>query len=466
MSIDLLLGIIFGYYVCLHGIYAVLIVLGATQLRRYRLGIKFGEFQRIAASPLTLPFSVVVPAFNEELVIVNTVLGALALRYPQHEVIVVNDGSSDRTLPLLIERFGLRRVPKAGQTHLATQPVAGVYESPDYPNLIVVDKANGKRADAINAAVNLARYPLLCIIDADSILEPDALVHIVRPFLRDDSLVAAGGMVRPANGLVVTDGRILSAGVPRGVLALMQAIEYLRSFQWARLGLSRLGSMLCISGAFMVVKRDVFIALGGVDAGTITDDIEFTVRLNRYVYEHREGDRPRIGFVPDAVCYTEVPERHRVYAAQRNRWQRGTLQALLRHRRVTFNPRYGVTGLFGMPFFFIFEAFSALVEGTSYLLVPVLIVLGLATPVQILVFFLLALLLGSLLSVSAVLLQETTRLRAERTGDLVRLILAGFGENLGYHQLHLLWRIGGTFDYLVRGRTDLGLMQRYGSYQK
>jgi cellulose synthase/poly-beta-1,6-N-acetylglucosamine synthase-like glycosyltransferase len=466
VSIDLLLAVIFAYYVCLHGIYALLIVLGATQLRRYRLGVKFGEFQRIADSPLSLPFSVVVPAYNEELVIINTVLGALALRYPQHEVIIVNDGSVDRTLPLLIERFGLRRVPKVGQNRLATQPVLGIYESSEHPNLIVVDKANGKRADAINAAVNLARYPLLCIIDADSMLEPDALLHIVRPFLRDSALVAAGGMVRPANGLAVVNGRIESYGVPHGTLALMQAIEYLRSFQWARLGLARLGSMLCISGAFMVVKRDVFIALGGVDSGTITDDIEFTVRLNRYVHEHRGNPRPRIGFVPDAVCYTEVPERHRVYAAQRNRWQRGTLQALLRHWRVTFNPRYGVTGLFGMPFFFVFEAFSALVEGTSYLLIPVLIILGLATPTQILVFFLLAIMLGSLLSVSAVLLQETTRLRAERTGDLVRLLVAGFVENFGYHQLHLLWRLAGTFDYLVRRRTDLGLMQRYGSHQK
>jgi len=466
VTIELLIAIIFTYYVCLHGIYALLIVLGATQLRRYRLGVKFREFQHIADSQLTLPFSVVVPAFNEELVIVNTVLGALNLRYPQHEVIVVNDGSTDRTLALLIERFGMRRVQRVGQKRLPTQPVAGIYESLEYPNLVVVDKANGKRADAINAAVNLARYPLLCIIDADSILESDALLHIVRPVLRNSSVIAAGGMVRPANGLVVKDGRIVSCGVPRGNLALMQAVEYLRSFQWARLGLSRLGSMLCISGAFMVVKRDVFVALGGVDAGTITDDIEFTVRLNRYVYERKDGDRPRICFVPDAVCYTEVPETHRVYAAQRNRWQRGTLQALLRHWRVTFNPRYGVTGLFGMPFFFIFEAFSALVEGTSYVLIPVLIVMGLATPVQLLVYFLLAILLGSLLSVSAVLLQETTRLRAERTGDLVRLIVAGFVENFGYHQLHLLWRIGGTFDYLIRGRTDLGLMQRYGSYQR
>ncbi len=466
MIIELLVGAIFLYYVCLHGIYWVLLGVGAMRLRRYWRGVRFGEFQRIAESSLTLPFSVIIPAHNEELVIINTVLGALNLRYPQHEVIVVNDGSDDHTLDVLIERFGMRRVPKVAQMRLRTQPVAAVYESLDYPNLIVVDKANGWRADAINAGANLARYPLLCIIDADSILEPDALMHSVRPFLRDPATVAASGMVRPINGLVVEEGRIVSAGVPHGMLALTQAVEYLRSFQWSRIALQHVSSMLCISGALMVLRKDTFVALGGCSVTAITDDIEFTVRLYRFVYEQKTIPRPRIAFTPGAVCYTEVPETHRVYAAQRNRWQRGTLLGVLRHWRMTFNPRYGLTGLFGMPFFILFEALSALVEGASYVLFPLLYCLGLVTLLQIVVFLALAIGLASVLSVSAVLLQELTRLRAQSTADLVRLILAGFIENLGYHQLHLLWRIGGTFQYLVRRRTDFGLMQRYGSHQR
>jgi hypothetical protein len=278
-----------------------------------------------------------------------------------------------------------------------------VFVSSAFPNLVVVDKANGRRADAINAGVNLARYPLLCIIDADSVLERDALLHVVRPFQRNASVAAATGMVRPANGLVVEEGEIVSAREPRGTLALMQAVEYLRSFQWARLGLSRLSSMLCISGAFMVVRKDVFIAMKGVDPTSITDDIEFTVRLHRHVYEQPAETRQRICYVPDAVCYTEVPETHRVYAAQRNRWQRGTLQALLRNWRMTFNPRYGLAGLFGMPFFLFFEAFAALVEGVSYALIPVAFVLGLATLSQLGAFLALAIVLGSLLSVAAIL---------------------------------------------------------------
>jgi cellulose synthase/poly-beta-1,6-N-acetylglucosamine synthase-like glycosyltransferase len=466
MSITLLLGLIFGYYICLHGIYLLLILIGATQLRHYQLGITFGEFKRIADSPLTLPFTVIIPAYNEEKVIINAVLGALNLRYPQHEVIVVNDGSQDETLSRMIKRFGLRRVHKVGQTRFKTRTIRGVYESLDFPKLVVIDKANGRRADAINAAVNFSRYPVLCIMDADCVFEEDALLRVVRPFLRSNRVVAAGGIVRPANGLEVSEGRIIGHGMPRRFLPLLQTVEYLRSFQWSRLGLATLNSMLCISGAFLVIKKDIFIDMGGVDPTAITDDIDVTVRLHQYIYDRQDGRRLKIAYIPDPVCYTEVPETFRVFASQRNRWQRGTLQTLLRHWTMTFNPRYGITGLFGMPFFLLFEAFAAIVEGLSYVLIPVVYVLGYATLQEFLLFFILAIVLGTFLSVTAVLLQEGTRLRPEHTPDLLRLLLAGLIENFGYHQIHLVWRIVGTFDYLVRRRHDLGLMERYGSYQK
>jgi cellulose synthase/poly-beta-1,6-N-acetylglucosamine synthase-like glycosyltransferase len=464
--LDVALDAVVAYYVALHVVYGVLIAIGATQLRNYRQGIRFGEFQAIASSPYSLPFSVIVPAYNEARIIVGTVENLLLLRYPQHEVVVVSDGSTDATVQVLIDRFNLRRVPRIYARRLDTAPIRGVYESPDVPNLVVVDKENGQRADAINAGVNVSRWPMLCIIDADCVLEEDVLLHAVRPFLRDRRVVAAGGVVRPANGLVVDAGRIVHTGVPRRMLPLVQAIEYLRSFQWARLGLARLQSMLCISGAFMIVRKDVFVEMGGVDPNTITDDIEFTVRLNRYVHEHPGPEKPVIRYVPDAVCYTEVPETHRVYASQRNRWQRGTLQTLFRHWRMTFNPRYGATGLFGMPFFFVFEAFSAVVEGAGYVLIGTMFWLGRWTLADVGWMLGLYVVLGLVLSMSAVLLQETTRLRPERTADLARLLAAAMIETVGYHQLHLVWRVAGTFDYLVRRRKDLGLMERYGSYQR
>ena len=453
------------YYLCLHGSYLLLIVLGSVGLRRYNRGINFGDFQRIADSDLTLPFSLIIPAYNEEKVILGTVDGALKQRYPTFEVIIVNDGSKDQTLQRLIEHYGLRLVHKFGQRQLHTQAVHGIYESFEHPALLVIDKDNGTRADAINAGANLARYPLLCVMDADCIYEEDALLRVVRPFLRSNRVVAAGGIVRPANGLQVRDGHIVDTGVPRRMLALMQAVEYLRSFQWARLGLARLRSMLCISGAFMVVRKDVFMELGGCDATAITDDIDFTVRLYKHLHERRRGEGLRVEYVPDPVCYTEVPETLRIYASQRNRWQRGTLQALFRQWRMTFNPRYGMAGLFGMPFFLLFEGFSAVVEGLGYVLMPIAWLVGLISFQALLVLFALAIMLGTFLSVSAILLQEHTRMRATGMRDLLRLLAAAFIDNLGFHQLHLLFRIAGTFEYIVRRRRDLGSMERYGAYQ-
>lgn len=467
MTIHYLIYAIFLYYIALHSIYLMLILIGATQLRRHSQGISYGEFQRIADSSLTMPITVIIPAYNEEVMIVNTVLNALKLRYPQHEVIVVNDGSADHTLQTLIDHLRLRRVDKVGKRSIQTKKIFGVYESSNFPNLVVVDKGNGRRADAINAAVLYSRYPLLCVIDADCVLEEDGLLHMARPFLRDSKVVAAGGVVRPSNGLVVDEGKIVSVKLPTNLLALNQEVEYARSFHWARIGLSKLNSMLCISGAFMLIKKDVFVAVGGSWSESITDDIEFTIRLNRYVYDREKPQQQKIAYVPDAVCYTEVPNTIRQYASQRNRWQRGTFQALLRSIGMMLNPRYGLTGLFGMPFFMIFEALSAVIETSGYILVAVALLLGIATTGEIILFFFLAFVLGTLLSLAAVLLKETTRLRTASRSDLWRLLFAVFTDNLFFHQLHLLIRFVGTFDYFIRRRLDLGaVMVRSGSKPK
>lgn len=454
-----------GYYACLHGLYFLLIALGLVGLRRYQAGVSFGDFERIAHSPLSLPFSVVIPAYNEERIIEDTVACALALRYPQHEVIVVSDGSTDATVERLVKRFRLRAVNKVVPRRLPTQPLRAVYESELHPNLVLVDKANGRRADAINAGINAARYPLLCVIDADCVLEEDALIRAARPFLRDARVVAAGGIVRPANGLQVRNGRILAHGLPRRLLAQFQCVEYLRAFQWARVGLATLGSLLCISGAFMVVRREVALSMGGFNAAAITDDIDFTIALQDWIRRPGHAAPPRIAFLPDPVCYTEVPEDLRSYLSQRNRWQRGTMQALWRHRHMLLNPRYRMAGLFGMPFFVLFEAGSALVEGLGYVLAPALWAGGIIGGGALGLWFALAVMLGSLQSVAAILLQENTRLRVGDTRGLLRLLGIALVENLGYHQLHLAARIAGALQYLVLGRSDLGEMRRIGSFQ-
>lgn len=461
-TIRILLWIILGYYIALHGIYLLLLLIGALQLRRYNRAITFAEFRRIGESHLSMPVSLIIPCFNEAPIIGNTIRNVLRLSYPQYEVIIVNDGSTDETMDVLRESFGLRRVERFGRPRIGTRQIRSVFESSEYPNLVVVDKINGRRADAINAGVAMARYPLLCVIDADCLLERDALLHMARPFLRDSRVSAVAGVVRPSNGLAVVEGQIVTKGFPKTLIGLNQEIEYARSFQWARIGLSRLRSMLCISGALILIRKHLFEKIGGPWPDAITDDIEFTMRINREIHDRRNDQNQMLLFAPDAVCYTEVPEKLSQYASQRNRWQRGTLQALWRNRGMIFNPRYGMTGLLGMPYFLIFEGLASIVELSAWILMLVSLLLGIATGFEILAMIFLAYILGVFLSLSALLLTESGRLRSSTWSDFWRLIIAILIDNLGFHQFHLVCRVVGTVQFLL-GRRDLGRqMERTG----
>ena len=455
----ILLWLILVYYVVLHAVYFLLLLIGSFQLRKYHRAITFAEFDRIARSHLSMPVSLIIPAYNESVIITETVRNALRLQYPQFEVLVVSDGSTDDTMKVLTEAFHLKRIEKHGRKQIETKRILGIYVSPDHPELVVVDKENGRRADAINTAVALARYPLLCVIDADCVLEPDALLHMARPFLNDSRVGASAGVVRPSNGLLLREGEIVGNTLPDTLLGMNQEVEYARSFQWARLGLSRLKSMLCISGALLLIKKNLYEAVGGASPTAITDDIEFTIRLNRHLHDRHKEHQPRLVFAPDAVCYTEVPERISQYASQRNRWQRGTLQALLRNIGMLFNPRYGMTGLFGMPFFLFFEGLAVLFEVSAWILAAVALWLGVATLQEIFALLYVAFVLNVFLSLSAVLLTETTRLRTASWDSFWKLILAILLDNLGFHQFHLGARLVGTVEFLF-GRRDLGATMR------
>lgn len=462
MILQALIMVLFVYYLTLHALYWLLIIIGIGQHRSYYKGIKFGEFQGIIESPQTLPISLIIGVYNEERIIVDVVRGALGLRYPQFEVVIVNDGSRDRSLEVLIDHFGLRQISKVWKHHLQTEPIRGIYASFDHPSLIVVDKENGRRADALNAGADVARYPLVCLTDADCILEEDALIRLARPFILNPKTIASTGIIRPSNGLVAEHGKVVRYGLPRRWLCVFQVVEYLRAFQWGRLGLARLRSMLCISGAFTLVRREVFYAVGGLNSKVVSEDVELTLALYQYVYENEQERGYEIAYVPDPVCYTEVPDRVKFFGAQRRRWQHGTLQSIVRHRRMLLNPRYRLTGLFGMPFFLIYEGLAGVVEGTSWLLMPIMYFLGLATVQALVLFFIFAAILGTSLSMGAVLLEERTRLRQGRIRDLLRLLLAGLLENFGFHQLHLYWRVVGTLDYLRSRTHSFEVRQRAG----
>ncbi|MEI8187238.1 MAG: glycosyltransferase [Chlorobiaceae bacterium] len=460
MVLDILIRIILVYFIAMHGIYFFLIVIGAVEQKRYHQGIQFLEFKRISESRLTPPVSIVIAAYNEERVIVDTLLNVLQLRYPQFEVVVVNDGSEDGTLPLLIDYFKLKPIDKVFKKHLETKPVRAVYQSADYPNLIVVDKENGRRADANNAGADHARYPILCQIDADCVLEEDALLYMIRPFIYNSKVIASAAIIRPANGLIVEKGRIIQRHLPEHWIPLFQAVEYLRSFQWARLGLTRLKSMLCLSGAFTMVRKEIFFAVGGANINAVVDDFELTVALHRYIHEHQEAKDFEIAYIPDPGNYSQVPETLKAYRSQRNFWQRAILQSLLWNRIMAFNPRYGMAGMFGFPFYFIFEALSAVVEACAYVIAVVVLVLSIDSPLTLMLLFIFGVVLGTFVSICAVLLQATTRMRQEKNSELLRLLTAGFFEHFGFHQFHVFCRLTGIYDLLVKRKMAYGYRER------
>jgi cellulose synthase/poly-beta-1,6-N-acetylglucosamine synthase-like glycosyltransferase len=314
----------------------------------------------------------------------------------------------------------------------------------------MIDKENGGKADAINAGINGARYPLVCVIDADSLLEEHALSRAVLPFIEDPETVAAGGIVRIVNGSRVERGCVVDVRLPGNPLAAVQVVEYLRAFLAGRVAQSAMKMLLIVSGAFGVFRRDAVIRAGGFRTDTIGEDMELVVRLHR-IYRER-GAHYRIVFLPDPVCWTEAPDTVAMLKGQRNRWQRGTLQTLGFHRRMLFNPRYGSVGLVGLPYYLLFEGLGPILELAGYVLTMVGVVLGLIDIVFAQLLFLAAVVYGTLISLLAVVLEELAFRRYPRVLDLIKLAAYGIVENFGYRQLTTWWRFMGTVDYF-RGET-------------
>jgi cellulose synthase/poly-beta-1,6-N-acetylglucosamine synthase-like glycosyltransferase len=392
---------------------------------------------------------------------VESVRSLLSLEYPQFEVIVVNDGSTDSTLAQLVETFGLKPVRRIYRKVLECKPIRGIYTSSDYPQLVLVDKVNGHgKADANNAGLNIARYPLFCAIDGDSLLDRDSLLRVVRPFLEDpERVMAVGGVIRLSNGCLVRDGQMGCLRLPKNNLVRYQILEYFRAFLGGRMGMSMLRSLLIVSGAFGIFRKDIALACGGYAPNAIGEDIDLVVRIRRHCY--RKKIPHRIVFVPDPICWTEAPERWRVLARQRGRWQRGLIQTFQLYGRMVFNPRYGVVGLFALPFYLVFELLGPIVELLGYLTFVLLIFWNKVHYPFALLFFAVSVVLGTLLSISSIFLEELSSKRYPRFRDIFILGAYSVLENLYYRQFLSLVRAKAFLDYF-RGRNVWGTMEKKG----
>lgn len=416
------------------------------------------------SSGLEPPVSLLVPAYNEEATIASSLRSMLQLSYARYEIVVVNDGSRDNTLQVLQREFSLVPFPEAYRVRIASKPVRGIYRSTLHPNLRVIDKENGGKADALNVGINASRYPLFCGVDADTVLQRDSLQRIVLPFLEDHRVVATGGTVRIANGCEVSGGFLTRIGLPTNLLALFQVVEYLRAFLFGRLGWSALGGLLIISGAFGVFRKEIVVEAGGYRTDTVGEDMELVVRMHRLLRSQRRAYR--VVFLPDPVCWTEAPEDMRTLKNQRVRWQRGLAESLSSNFGLMFSRNGGAPGWLAFPFMMIFEWLGPLIEVLGYVLMTLFFVFGMISWQVFAVFLFAAISFGLLLSISGLLLEEISFHLYKKPSHLLGLLFAVIMENFGYRQLNSVWRLMGLWRWMVGGKGKWGDMKRKASWQK
>lgn len=442
---------VLGFGFLSDGLYGLMCLLAAAELLRHLLRIRHVTPYQLHRSAFTPSIALLMPAYNEQATIVESVKSAMLVRYPSLEIIVINDGSRDETLDRLRRAYELELVERAPLQPIGHAQIRGLYRSATVPQLYVIDKENGGKADSLNAGVAFCRAELVCAVDADSLLQADALERLVQPFITDpERMAAVGGKVGVVNDARVRAGQVVQLGLPRRLLPLFQVVEYLRSYYIGRLGWNLIGGLLIISGAFGLFRTELIAAVGGYKRGSLGEDMELTVRLHRYL---SEAGRPyRIAFVPDAVCWTEVPDSLRVLWRQRSRWHRGLVESLWEHRSMLLDARYGTAGLFAMPGFWLVEVFGPVVELIGWFTLPYLYWTGLLSLEALVAFLVMAVLFGMILSVSAVLGEQVLLGRYRRSGEFVALAAVAILENLGYRQLTLLMRSWGICLHLVRGR--------------
>lgn len=415
------------------------------------LRIQYGGYRDIAESAQTPPVSVLVPAYNEEPGIVENVRALLSIDYPLHEVIVINDGSTDQTLMRLIDAFALQQFSRIYRSDIKTSPVRGFYVNPKLPKLMVIDKANSGKADSLNVGINMARNPYFCCVDADTVLEKDALLRLIRPVIESkETVVACGGILRIANGCTIRGGHIYNIALPSGILANLQIVEYLRAFLFGRASWSTFNSLMVISGAFSLFHKKSVLGVGGYRIDTVSEDMELVVRLHRIM---RDKKIPyRIVFVSDPIGWTEAPTDFSMLRRQRMRWHMGLAESLFMNIKMLLNPRYGRIGLLSMPYQFFIELIGPLIEVVGYVVVILSFMSGLIELRLFIFFIFLAFLYGIFLSTGAVLLEEITYRRYPKWSDLMRLLFTAVIENIGYRQLISWWRVRALISRLIKAR--------------
>ncbi|MVZ64022.1 sulfatase-like hydrolase/transferase [Sphingobacterium humi] len=455
------------YSAGIFSVYSWIAIFSYGAVTRYKQGNVFTDYSMIAKNPNAPGFSLIAPAYNEGKTIVENVRSLLSIYYHKLEIIIVNDGSKDDSMERLIEAYDLEKVSYFIAGNLMTKEVINVYKSsnPAFRKLIVVDKKNGGKADALNVGVNISKNEYIVCIDVDCIIEQDAILKLAKPFMEqtDKRLVACGGVIRLANNCKIENGKVTAVNLPKSWLGRSQALEYIRAFVLGRMAWSRASGLILISGAFGAFDKEIVLACGGYDHNTVGEDMELVVRMRRYMIEQ---DLPhRVINIPDPLCWTEVPEDKEVLKKQRNRWMRGTMETLWTHRKLMFNPKYGKLGMVSLPYWFFFEFLGPFVELCGYITFWIFVFLGIINWTFFIALYALVLLSSLLYSVYGILVDLVSRQVYSKRKDLTKLMVTAMLEPFYFHPLVVWAGVRGMIDFFLK-KNGWGEMTRQGFSQE
>lgn len=454
------------YSIMIFLIYSWVGIYAFGALKKYTNLNQYTNYKLIASNPNAPAFSLIAPAYNEGMTIVDNVRSLLSLYYNNLEIIIVNDGSKDDSITKLIQAYDLVLKPYDLVEVIPTQEVRGIYRSknPAFKKLIVVDKVNGGKADALNVGINVSKGKYIVCIDVDCILEQDALLKLAKPFMdqTEERVIACGGVIRLANNCKVVNGKVVEVNLAKTWLGRFQALEYIRAFVLGRMAWSRASGLILISGAFGAFDKELVLKCGGYDPKTVGEDMELVVRMRRYMEE--QNQKYKVINISDPLCWTEVPESTDILKKQRNRWMRGTIETLWKHRKMMFNPKYGRLGMVSLPYWFFFEFLGPLVEFFGYFVFVVFLLFGIISWPFFFTLFSLVIAFGILYSIYAILLDLMSHQVYTKRKDLLTLIGTAILEPFFFHGKVVMAGVSGFRDYF-RKKQGWGDMKRQGFQQ-
>ena len=445
--------------------YIVLALISIFETVNYMKKNSFVNYKDIISSSISPSISIIAPAYNETLNIVENVRSLLSLHYASYDVIIVNDGSKDDSLEKLIKAYDLVKIEYTINNQIPTKPLReGVFKStnPAFDKLIVVDKENGGKADALNTGLNISSNKYVACIDVDCLLVEDSLQKMIKPFLESNEakVIASGGVIRIANSCIIKDGKLIDVNLPKNIIVRGQILEYLRAFLLGRMAWSKLNGLLVISGAFGMFDKKIAIEVGGYDTNTVGEDMEIIVRMRRYMEEQKTTYK--VAYIPDPLCWTEAPDNFKIFISQRNRWTRGTIETLKKHKKIGFNPNYNVLGKLSYPYWLIFERYAPIIEVVGIFYFIFLIIVGKVEWDYAIAFIVLAYLFTVLFSIITIITEELTYHQYKKKGIVLQLIFTALLEPIINHPVILYSAIKGNYDYYFNKKIKWGEMVRKG----